>query len=332
MSIPRSDDGTAVASIETVRRAFPALLREHRNRPVAYFDGPGGTQVPYVVSDAMIDYLLYHNANTHWRYPTSQETDEAIARSRQWLAWFLNASPREVAFGANMTTITFHVARSARARPGDPGDEIVTTELDHHANVAPWQAVARERGVTIRRVPFVRDTGELDWDAFAGGARRRTRVSSRSAPPRTRSAPSPTSRAPPVWRTTVGRSRVRRCGPLRAARARGRRPARLRFPGVLGLQVLWTARRRALRPPRSARIAGRPQARAGAGRGARPARDRNAESRGHRGGGTRHSVRRLAERRDGATRWRWQAALRRCTRVDRSSPSGCGLASGGFAA
>ena len=175
MSIPRPDDGTAVASIETIRRAFPALLREHRNRPVAYFDGPGGTQVPYVVSDAMIDYLLYHNANTHWRYPTSEETDEALARSRQWLAWFLNASPREVAFGANMTTITFHVAR-ALGRAWGPGDEIVTTELDHHANVAPWQAVARERGVTIRRVPFVRDTGELDWDAFAGALGANTRL------------------------------------------------------------------------------------------------------------------------------------------------------------
>jgi cysteine desulfurase family protein (TIGR01976 family) len=175
MPMPHSDDGTAVASVETVRRAFPALLREHRERPVAYFDGPGGTQVPYVVSDAMIDYLLNHNANTHWQYPSSQETDEAIARSRQWLAWFLNASPREVVFGANMTTITFHLARSL-GRAWGPGDEIVTTELDHHANVAPWHALARERGVTVRRVPFVLRTGELDWNDFAAALGPKTRL------------------------------------------------------------------------------------------------------------------------------------------------------------
>jgi len=160
-----ADGGAAVASVETVRRAFPALLREHRERPVAYFDGPGGTQVPYVVSDAMIDYLLYHNANTHWRYPSSIETDEALAQARRWLAAFLGASPREIAFGANMTTITFHLAR-ALGRGWGSGDEVITTELDHHANVAPWQAIARERGITVRRVRFVPETGELDWEDF----------------------------------------------------------------------------------------------------------------------------------------------------------------------
>jgi cysteine desulfurase family protein (TIGR01976 family) len=173
--MPHSADDAAVASVETVRRAFPALLREHRGRPVAYFDGPGGTQVPYVVSDAMIDYLLYHNANTHWRYPSSRETDEAIGHARQLLGWFLGASPREIAFGANMTSLTFHLARALGRRWG-AGDEIVTTELDHHANVAPWQALARERGVTVRRVPFVRDTGELDWDAFAASLGPKTRL------------------------------------------------------------------------------------------------------------------------------------------------------------
>ena len=173
--MPHSADDAVVASVDTVRRAFPALLREHRGRPVAYFDGPGGTQVPYVVSDAMIDYLLYHNANTHWRYPSSRETDEAIAHARQLLGWFLGASTREIAFGANMTTLTFHLAR-ALGRRWDAGDEVVTTELDHHANVAPWQALVRERGITLRRVPFVRDTGELDWDAFAASLGPKTRL------------------------------------------------------------------------------------------------------------------------------------------------------------
>lgn len=173
--MPHSADDAVVASVDTVRRAFPALLREHRGRPVAYFDGPGGTQVPYVVSDAMIDYLLYHNANTHWRYPSSRETDALLADARQWLAWFLGASPREVAFGANMTTLTFHVARSL-ARGWKAGDEVVTTELDHHANVAPWQAVARERDLTIRRVRFIPETGELDWDDFEQSLGPKTRL------------------------------------------------------------------------------------------------------------------------------------------------------------
>jgi cysteine desulfurase family protein (TIGR01976 family) len=171
----QSASGPTVASVETVRRAFPALLREHDRQPVAYFDGPGGTQVPYVVSDAMIDYLLHHNANTHWRYPSSRETDAVLADARQWLAWFLGATPREVSFGANMTTITFHVAR-ALGRGWGPDDEIVTTELDHHANVAPWQALARERGVTLRRVAFVAETGELDWADFERSLGPKTRL------------------------------------------------------------------------------------------------------------------------------------------------------------
>src|SRR5262245_62715611 len=101
-----------VASVEAIRARFPALQREQRNQPVASFDGPGGTQVPRCVVEAMADYLYHHNANTHWAYPTSQETDEAIAAARGALADFLNASPREVAFGANMTTLTFHLARA----------------------------------------------------------------------------------------------------------------------------------------------------------------------------------------------------------------------------
>src|SRR4051812_42969273 len=92
-----------VASTAQIRSHFPALGRRHNGQPVAYFDGPGGTQVPRRVVEAMADYLYHHNANAHWAFPTSQETDEAIAGARQDLAEFLNASPGEVAFGANMT-------------------------------------------------------------------------------------------------------------------------------------------------------------------------------------------------------------------------------------
>src|SRR6267378_6762945 len=148
-----ASDDIGIPPIETIRGHFPALARRHAGKPVAYFDGPGGTQVPREVVDAMADYLLNHNANTHWSYPTSVETDAAICRSRQAMADFFNSSADEVAFGNNMTTITFHVAR-ALGRGWGPGDEIVVTELDHQANVAPWRALARERGVTIRSVPF----------------------------------------------------------------------------------------------------------------------------------------------------------------------------------
>ncbi|HZA34058.1 MAG TPA: aminotransferase class V-fold PLP-dependent enzyme, partial [Vicinamibacterales bacterium] len=147
--------------VEQIRAAFPALDRRQGGAPVAYFDGPGGTQVPRVVADAVSDYLLHHNANTHWRYPTSEETDAALARAREWLAALLGAAADEIAFGANMTSMTFHVAR-ALGRSWGPGDEIIVTELDHHANVAPWQAVARDRGVTVRTARMIPGSGELD--------------------------------------------------------------------------------------------------------------------------------------------------------------------------
>jgi cysteine desulfurase family protein (TIGR01976 family) len=152
----------AVAEVSAIRGQFPALERTEGGRPVAYFDGPGGTQVPRAVADAVTDYLLHHNANTHWRYPTSVETDALLAGARATLATFLQASPFEVAFGANMTTLTFHLAR-ALGRGWREGDEVVVTELDHHANIAPWQALARDRGIVVRTARMRPETGEIDW-------------------------------------------------------------------------------------------------------------------------------------------------------------------------
>jgi cysteine desulfurase family protein (TIGR01976 family) len=165
----------SVRSTADIRNAFPALQRRHAGYPVAYFDGPGGTQVPRAVVAAMSDYLWHHNANTHWHYPTSEETDAIIAAARVALADLLGASPSEVVFGANMTTLTFHLAR-ALGRGWGQGDEIVLTELDHHANVAPWRALERERGVTIRLVPLLPETGELDWSALERAVSSRTRL------------------------------------------------------------------------------------------------------------------------------------------------------------
>lgn len=149
-----------------IRSAFPALQRRQGDREVAYFDGPGGTQVPRPVADAVTRYLLAHNANTHWEYPTSRETDALLAESRAALGDLFGAGPGEVAFGANMTTLTFHVAR-AIGRDLEPGATIVVTELDHHANVAPWRAIARERGLRIRTVRLDPGTGRLDGDDLA---------------------------------------------------------------------------------------------------------------------------------------------------------------------
>ena len=165
----------SLASVDAIRASFPALERMHGGRPVAYFDGPGGTQVPRQVVDAMSDYLLHHNANTHWAYPTSEETDALIDEARAALAALLNAAPTEIAFGANMTTLTFHLAR-ALGRGWGPGDEVVITELDHHANQAPWRAIERERGITIRVVPIDLRTYELDMAALERALTPRTRL------------------------------------------------------------------------------------------------------------------------------------------------------------
>jgi len=162
-------------SVEAIRSRFPALGRRHRGLPVAYFDGPGGTQVPQAVVDAMADYLLHHNANTHWAYPTSVETDEALTAARRALADLLGGQPAEIAFGANMTTLTFHLSR-ALGRRWSAGDEVVVTELDHHANVDPWRQLARERGLVVRAVRFRPETGQLDVNDLAAALGPRTRL------------------------------------------------------------------------------------------------------------------------------------------------------------
>jgi cysteine desulfurase family protein (TIGR01976 family) len=163
------------ASADDVRSQFPALERRHNGAPVAYFDGPGGTQVPRSVVNAMTDYLLHHNANTHWAYPTSIETDAALAAAREALGDLLGGRPSEIAFGANMTTLTFHLGRALGQR-WSPGDEIVVTELDHHANIDPWRRLAKDRGLTVRQVCFRPETGQLDMEDLAAALGPRTRL------------------------------------------------------------------------------------------------------------------------------------------------------------
>lgn len=162
-------------STTEIRSHFPALERTHNGHPVAYFDGPGGTQTPRAVAEAMVDYLYHHNANTHWNYPSSAETDAMLARARHAMADFLNAAPDEIYFGANATTLAFHTSR-AIGKTLAPGDEIVVTELDHHANVGPWEALAREPGVTLQVVKMDLASGTLDWNDFAAKVTPQTKL------------------------------------------------------------------------------------------------------------------------------------------------------------
>lgn len=136
--------------VEALRRRFPALSNQQDGRPIALFDGPGGTQVPESVIDAVATYYRASNANTEGAFLTSARSDAVLAEAHDAMAEMLGAaSASEIKFGANMTSLTFHVSRSIAATMA-PGDEIVVTGLDHHGNVDPWLRVAAERGLTIR--------------------------------------------------------------------------------------------------------------------------------------------------------------------------------------
>ena len=137
--------------LESVRRQFPALNRTHNGRPVIFFDGPAGSQVPQSVADAVSRCLLETNANHGGPFATSRESDAILDEAHRAGADFLGASdPDEVSFGANMTTITLGLSR-ALAKTWQPGDEILVTRLDHDANVTPWTLAARDAGVVRSR-------------------------------------------------------------------------------------------------------------------------------------------------------------------------------------
>ncbi len=160
--------------VPAIRHRFPALAITDGGRPVAYFDGPGGTQVPQTVIDAMTRYLRTMNANHGGRFLTSRRSDAMLEHAHQVVADFLCADPDEVKFGANMTTLNFALSRSIGATLG-PGDEVVVTWLDHEANVGPWEALARERDVVVRRVDVRTDDCTLDPDALREAIGPRTR-------------------------------------------------------------------------------------------------------------------------------------------------------------
>jgi cysteine desulfurase family protein (TIGR01976 family) len=148
--------------VDLLRREFPSLAVEREGRPLAYFDGPGGTQVPQRVIDAVVDYYASSNANDGGAFLTSERSDAVIHGARAAVAEFLGAAtPDEIKFGQNMTSLTFHISRSIGATL-QPGDEILVTTLDHEANVGPWRAMAADRGLTVRTVDIRPDDVTLD--------------------------------------------------------------------------------------------------------------------------------------------------------------------------
>lgn len=148
-----------------VRSQFPALNQTVNGHPAAFLDGPGGTQVPQRVIDAISDYLRRNNANTCGAYQTSRNTDAMIAGARSAMADFLGCDADETVFGFNMTSLTYAMSR-AIGRELEPGDEIVLTYLDHDANFSPWRAL-EERGVNLRVVEVNKADCTLDMTDLA---------------------------------------------------------------------------------------------------------------------------------------------------------------------
>lgn len=162
--------------IAEIRSRFPSLELRDGGQAMAFFDGPGGTQVPRSVIEAVARYYETSNANAGGAFLTSRRSDNVAERAHEAVAEFLNArSAEEVKFGANMTSLTFHVSRSV-GRTWRPGDEIVLTTLDHEANVGPWRAVAEDRGITVRTVDIHPEDGTLDLDDLDAKLSERTRL------------------------------------------------------------------------------------------------------------------------------------------------------------
>ncbi|MBN1858832.1 cysteine desulfurase-like protein [Candidatus Bipolaricaulota bacterium] len=168
--MPLTHDG-----VLELRREFPALGQMLGGRPIAFFDGPGGTQVHGSVIEAISRYYTEANSNAHGVFEFSRRTDDTVSSAREAIADFVNANrPDEIVFGASMTALTFSLSR-AIARTLSPGDEIIVTHLDHDANVAPWVAL-EELGVVIRRIDFDPRDCTLDMDGLHAAIGPKTRI------------------------------------------------------------------------------------------------------------------------------------------------------------
>ena len=159
------DEITSALDLPWIRAQFPSLAEKVNGYPAVYFDGPGGTQVPWRVIDAISSYLKHSNANTNGAYATSQRTNQMIAGARVAMADFIGCDADEIVFGFNMTSLTFAMSRAIGRELG-AGNEIVLTLLDHDANFAPWK-VLEERGVTVRQVEVQEADCTLDMHDLA---------------------------------------------------------------------------------------------------------------------------------------------------------------------
>jgi cysteine desulfurase family protein (TIGR01976 family) len=174
--MPISEISVAAAlDLTWVRSQFPSLAQTVNGTPAAFLDGPGGTQVPQRVIDAISNYLAHDNANTCGAYATSRRTDNVIAEARAAMADFLHCGADEVAFGPNMTTLTYAISR-AIGRELKPGDEIVVTRLDHDANVSPWLQMAEDRGITVRWAEIHDEDCTLDMADLASKINSNTKL------------------------------------------------------------------------------------------------------------------------------------------------------------
>ena len=160
--------------LKWIRAQFPALAQEIKGKPIIFFDGPGGTQIPGSVIDAMSNYLVRSNANAHGAFATSTQTDALIAAARSASADLLGCAADEILFGANMTSLTFALSR-ALCREWQPGDEILVTRLDHYANVSPWQAL-EEAGIIVKTIEIEKEDCTLKLKDIEHLLNERTRL------------------------------------------------------------------------------------------------------------------------------------------------------------
>jgi cysteine desulfurase family protein (TIGR01976 family) len=174
MPITTASD-TSTLDLTHIRSQFPSLAQTVNGHPAAFLDGPGGTQVPQRVIDAISDYLRHDNSNTGGAYATSRRTDAMIVAARAAMADFLHCGSDEVVFGQNMTSLTYAMSR-AIGRELRPGDEILVTRLDHNANVSPWLQMAEDRGVTVRWAEIHDQDCTLDMADLASKINEKTKL------------------------------------------------------------------------------------------------------------------------------------------------------------
>ncbi|MFN1618400.1 cysteine desulfurase-like protein [Vibrio rotiferianus] len=163
-------------NLNQIREQFPALVQYHNGRPVTFFDGPGGSQVPQSVLDSMVSYLGRFNSNLGGHYFSSRETVDVMQSARESAQALLNAqSSGNIVFGANMTSLTFQLSR-AISRDWQEGDEIIVSALDHYSNVSSWQQAAEDKGVVVHQVRINEEDCTLDLEHLQSLLNEKTRL------------------------------------------------------------------------------------------------------------------------------------------------------------